>query len=100
MINLSLAERYNLSDSNIALIELNHRQLALIKENPYRYEDPVKQIRLLEFSMQYLWGFPEDSDFHRHWMDIKGCVCPKLDNMERVGSGYFVISGDCPWHGS
>jgi hypothetical protein len=28
----------------------------------------------------------------------KGCTCPVMDNADMKGTGYFVISRDCPVH--
>lgn len=76
-----------------------HSALQCVKQYPERYSDPVKFIEDTEFTLQGLWKFPRDDKFHTHWIDIKGCSCPKMDNGERAGAGKIVRVG-CKWHGS
>lgn len=80
-----------------------HKTLAQIKDNALVYKqagaNPVQMIEDIEFILQMLWGFSLDANFHTHWIDIRGCTCPRMDNMERIGFGR-VISSDCPWHGN
>ena len=58
-----------------------------------------KILKGLEFSAQRAWKFPENEDFHNWWLDVPGCTCPQMDNMERVGIPGNINSGDCVWHG-
>lgn len=53
----------------------------------------------LEFGAQKAWGFAQDSKYHLWWMDMPGCSCPKMDNRERQGIGYYITDTSCPWHG-
>ena len=59
----------------------------------------AKLITEVEFKLQDAWGFPRNNDYHRFW-DLPGCKCPKMDNDDRWPTGYYVINGDCPIHGS
>lgn len=52
-----------------------------------------------QFELQKAWGFSEDAKFHRFW-DIPACQCPTMDNNDAYPTGYYVIAGDCPLHGS
>lgn len=81
------------------LISSIHILLDDIKNNPERYNDPVQLIEDLEYSLQGIWKFPRDSRFHLHWLEIKDCSCPKLDNKDQMyyGRGKLTTS-DCPWH--
>lgn len=79
------------------IIEL-HRQLDDVLEHPELYNNPVYKIEQLEFWLQEAWGFEEDRNMHSYWHRIKGCTCPNLDNLDRRGTTYRVISGSCPWH--
>jgi hypothetical protein len=54
----------------------------------------------LEFNAQEIWGFSIDENYHNWWLDLPGCKCPPMDNMERSGTPYKVIVEDCPWHGA
>ena len=58
----------------------------------------AKDITLVEFELQRLWGFTEDRTFHRYW-DTPKCKCPKMDNDERIGTPYQIINTTCPLHG-
>jgi len=55
-------------------------------------------IRDIEFILQKNWNFPQNEAYHNYQFKLPGCTCPKLDNADRLGSGSFVISGDCPYH--
>lgn len=74
-----------------------HAVLKLVKTNPERYENPVQLIEDMEFTLQGLWKFDRSIDHHTHWIEIKGCTCPKMDNRDHWGTGRITIS-DCPWH--
>jgi hypothetical protein len=52
----------------------------------------------LEFEQQRLWGFPLDPNHHYFW-DFPKCTCPKIDNMDSLGTPYRVHSGGCLIHG-
>lgn len=76
-----------------------HKVLADIKDFPERYENPVQLIEDLEYSLQGLWKFPRDARYHTHFLDIRGCRCPVMENQDRFGFGR-VTNGGCPWHGT
>lgn len=52
----------------------------------------------LETEQQKLWNFPADPNHHR-FFDVPGCLCPKHDNAERLGTSQRIYSNDCPIHG-
>lgn len=80
-----------------ALLAL-HNLLAEVKENPRGMKyDPNEFVRDVEFAMQGLWGFSRDAGFHTHWLDLKDCKCPKMDNLERIPHGR-ITNTSCPWH--
>lgn len=74
-----------------------HAVLAQAKGHPEHYTDPVQVIEDIEFTLQGLWKFDRDVNYHTHWIEIKGCTCSKMDNIEHWGTGRITIS-DCPWH--
>lgn len=76
-----------------------HQLLDDIKKDPQRYENPVQLIEDMEYTLQGIWKFPRDNKFHTHWMEIRGCTCPKMDNKDPLyfGRGKIIVS-DCPWH--
>lgn len=83
-----------------ALVVL-HTLLDDIKSNPDEYGTPLQVlevVKCMEYTMQSLWRFPLSSKHHIHQFYIKGCLCSKLDNQDRSGSGYFVYNMQCPLH--
>ena len=84
-----------------ALVVL-HKLLDDIKANPTEYGTPMQvleTVKCMEYTMQSLWRFPLSSKHHIHQFYIDGCLCSKLDNKDRSGSGYFVYNMQCPYHG-
>jgi hypothetical protein len=61
--------------------------------------DAPVEVADIEFKMQELWGFEQSSKFHRFWLDIPGCICPRMDNRDLYGTHKRVISSSCPIHG-
>lgn len=98
--SVSLRERWGLiGEVNQLAIGTLHQVLKNVKANPEQYDDPVQLIEDMEFTLQGLWKFTRNTDYHTHWKDIKGCTCPKLDNSDPMyfGGGKIIMS-DCPWH--
>jgi len=62
-------------------------------------EEIKDSIEMLEFDAQKAWHFEENSNYHRWWLDIPGCECPVMDNLERVGVAGAIYTETCPWHG-
>ncbi len=90
----------DMTEVELAALQALHDLLAEVKKNPRgRKYDPVAFIQDVEFTMQGLWGFSRDEDYHTHWLTLKGCTCPELDNIERFGTGK-IINKSCPWHGT
>jgi hypothetical protein len=102
MINKELAEKQQLIPDTITAIEVLQTQLKAFLARPTMYvegKDVARIVEGMEYTLQFLWGFPVDRNFHRYWYDVKGCVCPKLDNKDRFGTPYRVINPQCPFHG-
>jgi hypothetical protein len=57
-----------------------------------------QQLNYLENTLQRLWKFEVDGNYHRIWERPK-CKCPELDNRDRYPHGH-IISSACPLHGS
>jgi hypothetical protein len=51
----------------------------------------------IEFDIQEKWNFTRNYDFHRFW-ENPHCTCPYLDNKDKWGTSYYVVSGSCPIH--
>jgi hypothetical protein len=76
-----------------------HALLREMKEAPRtRKYEPVQFIEDIEYTLQHLWGFSRDRDFHVHWVDLKGCTCPKMDNRDLMGAPYRITNETCPHH--
>ena len=62
------------------------------------YEDAVYYVESAEIVMQRLWGFEYSPDYQTYRFDFIDCTCPRLDNQERRGTGYWAYNTDCPVH--
>lgn len=100
MSNVNIKEAFEkLNKKELETIRCIHGMLDDIKINPERYENPVQLIEDLEYALQGLWKFPRDANYHTHFLGIKGCLCPIMENQDRFGFGR-VTNGGCPWHGT
>jgi hypothetical protein len=107
-INPELVFQQGLNDDEIEQLKELHVQrfenyfnisVAVEEGDEKALADLLKEFTECEFHMQKVWGFPEDETYHRFW-DIPACKCPKVDNIEKIGSPYKVINMNCPLHGS
>ena len=97
-INHALANKMGLYLDVRNKIETAHELLDYVLNNPSDFDESVAIVEFTEYFLQQLWGFKLDRNFHTHWWRIKGCTCPSLDNLDRVGTGQRVINVTCPWH--
>ena len=108
-INMELAESKGLSKETIAKIIVRHKEREIIFEemgklNPLLGVDRhtlkvlAESLTRIEYELQGLWGFVQDSRFHR-FFDLPFCKCPVMDNEERLGTNSAIIVGGCPIHG-
>lgn len=116
MINRQLAESRKLPEINMILIEqaqeFRKSITVEIAEQAKSHTDKIvsglvgdaDSITILldkwrdnEFKLQRLWGFEENSAYHREFM-IDGCTCPKSDNEELVGTNRRIYSDTCVIH--
>ena len=76
------------------------KHLLFEKMNTVAEEDlPLynKYVVELEFALQRAWNFPEDPDYHKHWLTPR-CTCPKMDNEDWYPSKIKIYYEDCPVH--
>lgn len=103
-INRVLAESKGLTEDTITAIEEIYKKLNQYLTRPNIHfdskEKAVTVIEGMEYTLQSLWGFPLDSDYHRYWKEIDGCLCPKMDNEDPIYFGQRVINSQCPYHGN
>lgn len=79
-------------------LEYLYREMSRVLNRPDMYDDPVEYVEAIEYSMQVIWGFVPNKDYHNYWHWLEGCTCPNLDNEELMGTGRRIINGDCPFH--
>lgn len=96
-LNEHLLVSQGVEDRKDAIISV-HKMLHSVLANPESFTDPVKMIEEMEYTLQGLWNFPEERNWHTHWIRMKGCTCPVLDNAGWVGTPNRWINKDCPWH--
>ena len=102
MINKELAKSRGLDKDTIKEIESLHslrnkyyKEMVEEGVDLKRYDSLCTE---LEFELQTLWGFERNFNYHRFW-ERPHCKCPRIDNEERLGTGYFIINNYCPLHG-
>jgi hypothetical protein len=104
MINQKLAEDRGLDDDTIEKIKMTNYYLRDVLWNPEVFlkspSDVPAHTTALEYKLQNLWGFPADKNKHKYWYQVKGCTCPKLDNLDTYGVKERWIADACPYHGA
>ena len=110
MLNKKLIEKQGLNEKEVKLIEEKHSELSQIIDmlNKLEWNEENKQrilllshnITLMEFTLQKLWKFDLNENFHTHWLKNIHCSCPKQDNLDiyYFGKGK-IISSECKIHG-
>ncbi len=100
VVGKTLQQRINdMTPVEHAALTALHRLMDEIVDSPRGEKyDPNQFIEDIEHTMQGLWGFPRDSDFHVHWLRRAGCTCPKMDNHDLMGAPYRIVFEDCPHH--
>ena len=100
IVEMTLDQRWELMTvaEREAVVSI-HKMMREACENPDRHLDPVQFIEDCEFTLQGLWKFTRDANFHTWWLRTKGCTCPRMDNTDPMffGAGKITVS-DCPWH--
>jgi len=101
--NKELAKKQGLSEKDCIAIGVLHKMREQIVSRPDMFfDDKEKVLEVLqgvEYSLQWLWNFPMDKNWHLTQFRLPECLCPYLDNKERAGTGYWVINKKCPYHG-
>ncbi len=105
MLNKELLIRQGVTEEQEKNILKIHKKLEKLKKNimysPEKKEakDILNTLRELEYKLQENWNFPKDDNYHYHWLDLPFCSCPKMDNRERIGTGFYIYNTKCPYHG-
>lgn len=104
-LNSNLAKQQMLTQEDLDQIaELHHKKFYVLQRmkmtnDPGHLKVLSLQVTELEFALQKAWGFEQDVRYHR-WFEVPKCACPKMDNLERLGTDYPIINSNCPIHGS
>lgn len=103
-LNENLVEKQKLTDKQIEKIKDLHAIRFEIEEE-MGSEEYVQSLKVLymawvvnQFLLQDAWGFPRNSDYHASHR-LSRCLCPKMDNDDRLGTPHKVINPHCPLHG-
>lgn len=112
MVKLSqeLIEKQELHEGDIEKLLILHKKKMIIEEEMRKLSDPDmaergtlrkydKKLTQIEFALQAVWGFPQDENYHKFW-ERPHCKCPQMDNDDRYPTGFYVINGECPLHGT
>ena len=97
-LNKQLLKKQNINEETEKQLLATHEALYELKQNPENYDNVLELVTELEYHLQGLWGFPKDSKFHTHQFEVKTCICPWMDNLERAGTGLFIYNTECPIH--
>ncbi|QDP60400.1 MAG: hypothetical protein GOVbin1096_28 [Prokaryotic dsDNA virus sp.] len=102
--NVALAKSRGLTDEDMHGLNSVYKNLHQILARPSMLCDTPKQavdiVRGLEYTMQLIWKFPLDKSYHSYWFELQGCTCPKMDNRDRMGTFFNIITDACPYHGT
>lgn len=100
VVQKSLQQRINeMTETEHAALTALHRLMDEVVDSPRLDKYEANQfIEDIEHTMQGLWGFTRDRDFHIHWLRRAGCTCPELDNHDLMGAPYRYIKESCPHH--
>lgn len=100
MLNEALIKEKGISAETAEKIIEIHGLMDSVLDYPEEYDEgAVSLVEQYEYWLQELWGFPQDRNYHIHWVRIKGCTCPKMDNRDLAGSGRRITVNSCLWHG-
>src|SRR6266851_4977381 len=96
--NKALAESQGLTETEKMRLDQKYAELFGVLYNPCAWNAPAAQVRKIEFDLLKLWKFEQDPKFHRYQTAIRGCICPKMDNDERVGRTVErILDPSYPW---
>lgn len=101
-VNKDLAKQQGIPEAGIIAIGVLHKALDRILARPLYYYDSyqlaLEEVERLEYTLQGLWGFPQDRAYHQYWWKMKGCECPDMNNYDALGTGRRYYNGECPVH--
>jgi hypothetical protein len=108
IVSPKMVAKKEVTDDNLALIVAGHAKrykicLDASKLDATNQADAMQLLTLYkaftenEFALQAAWGFDRDANFHPSW-EFPHCSCPTMDNRERSGTPYKVVTRGCKVH--
>lgn len=103
-LNERLIVQQGLSQDQVEAIKQLHVERMMVEDVMGEPSTTKEQLQTLfktwtslQFDLQEGWGFPQDANYHpSHW--LPRCTCAKIDNNERLGTPYKVVTKGCPIH--
>jgi len=86
--------------NNIKILHKQKMEVFELMENSNdlkKLKELAKLVTRIEYELQKAWHFKKNKYMHK-WYDVPQCECPKLDNQERLGTKYQIISETCSIH--
>lgn len=103
MLNKNLLISQEITTKGEASIVALHGIMDDVTENHEEYgnqKEVLAIVQSLEYTMQALWKFDRDKNYHRYTWNLRDCTCPRMDNIERIGTLLKIVSVNCPFHGN
>jgi len=103
-LNKLLIERQNVSEEDVERLKQKHRERLRVVISMEKTDEPNvlkllnETIVKIDFALQEIWGFKQNSNYHR-WWEVPKCKCPPMDNRDRYGTKYRITVDNCPIHG-
>jgi hypothetical protein len=104
-LNPDFVEKQGITNAAVKKLKKLHGEKESIFEQMEATDDKVelrelvKGLQEVEFKMQEAWGFYKDVRYHSWWYRAPKCSCPKMDNAEKIGTGFSIITAKCVLHG-
>jgi hypothetical protein len=103
ILNNDLIQEQGLTQEEVNALERLHYELEEELQKPIEEIKDIQayndNIMAIEYELQRLWHFPQDSNYHTWWFKDPKCLCGSMDNSDMIGTKYRTINGDCPLHG-
>lgn len=102
MYNKALADKRGLSEAEKVALDVLYQKMYDVLRRPLfyfnEYKDAVNYVEAIEVVLQSVWKFDYNPNYQTYRFEFVDCICPKLDNQERVGTGMFIYDEGCPVH--